>query len=344
MVQTGRVKVKRLPWPASLSTQICPPCSSTNFLASARPNPVPSRFSVYTPPTCWNSSKIRPWFSGAMPMPVSHTVIHTPASSIPALIPTCPLSGVNLTALESKLNTTCLTFRSSASMTSIAGSTSRLRAMPWRPARSRTMVRPFSRISGRAKRPTSSSIRPASTFERSRMSLMSDREVPPALEDVLEILLLLSVEVTEEAIEKHLGETDDGVERRAELVGHAGEELGLVAVSSLELLVETPKLLVHTVQVGGKGSQLVPVRNGHALGEIAHRDLLELRVHLLDWPDQRPRDSVAEDQRQTNTPNREPDDHPARGQVRIMAYLNARHHVPLGLVHQLVGETLEAVR
>src|SRR5712664_4160921 len=62
------------------------------------------------------------------------------------------------------------------------------------------------------------------------------QEVPPALEDVLEILLLLSVEVTEEAIEKHLGETDDGVERRAELVGHAGEELGLVAVSSLELL------------------------------------------------------------------------------------------------------------
>ena len=54
--------------------------------------------------TCWNSSKIRPWCSGAMPMPVSHTVMRTPAvSSSPALIPTCPPSGVNLTALERRL-------------------------------------------------------------------------------------------------------------------------------------------------------------------------------------------------------------------------------------------------
>src|SRR5882672_2086287 len=58
------------------------------------------------------------------------------------------------------------------------------------------------------------------------------QEVPPALEDVLEILLLLSVEVTEEAIEEDLGETNDGVERCSELVGHAGEEFRLVAIGS----------------------------------------------------------------------------------------------------------------
>ena len=38
----GRVKVNLLPFPTSLSTQILPPCSSTNFLASVKPSPVPS--------------------------------------------------------------------------------------------------------------------------------------------------------------------------------------------------------------------------------------------------------------------------------------------------------------
>ena len=34
---TGRVKKNRLPLPTSLSTQIFPPCISTNFLANASP-------------------------------------------------------------------------------------------------------------------------------------------------------------------------------------------------------------------------------------------------------------------------------------------------------------------
>ena len=38
----GRVKVKVEPFPTSLSTQILPPCSSTNFLAKVNPSPVPS--------------------------------------------------------------------------------------------------------------------------------------------------------------------------------------------------------------------------------------------------------------------------------------------------------------
>ena len=36
------VKVNVLPLPTSLSTQILPPCSSTNFFARVSPNPVPS--------------------------------------------------------------------------------------------------------------------------------------------------------------------------------------------------------------------------------------------------------------------------------------------------------------
>src|SRR5438132_14207524 len=39
---TGSLKLNVEPLPASLSTQMRPPCSSTNFLASVSPRPVPS--------------------------------------------------------------------------------------------------------------------------------------------------------------------------------------------------------------------------------------------------------------------------------------------------------------
>jgi hypothetical protein len=38
----GKVKLKVEPLPTLLSTQILPPCSSTNFLANVNPSPVPS--------------------------------------------------------------------------------------------------------------------------------------------------------------------------------------------------------------------------------------------------------------------------------------------------------------
>ena len=39
---SGKVKLNVEPLPTSLSTQIFPPCNSTNFLAKVRPSPVPS--------------------------------------------------------------------------------------------------------------------------------------------------------------------------------------------------------------------------------------------------------------------------------------------------------------
>jgi hypothetical protein len=39
---SGKLKLKVEPLPTSLSTQILPPCSSTNFLAKVSPSPVPS--------------------------------------------------------------------------------------------------------------------------------------------------------------------------------------------------------------------------------------------------------------------------------------------------------------
>ena len=60
---------------------------------------------------------------------------------------------------------------------------------------------------------------------------------------------------------QHLGEADDGVQRRAQLVRHVGEELGLVLVGGLELaalvldLVEQAHVLDRDHRLVGEGLQ-----------------------------------------------------------------------------------------
>ena len=81
----------------------------------------------------------------------------------------------------------------------------------------------------------SRSIRPASTFERSRISLEQLQQVLAGVPDVAEVLLLTVVDRSEHAVEEDLGEADHGVERCAQLVRHAGEELRLVAADDLQL-------------------------------------------------------------------------------------------------------------
>src|SRR5439155_18774700 len=83
--RTGSVNVKVLPLPGSLSTQIRPPCSSTKRFANDRPSPVPSRERSDCRRACWNSSKIRTWSSGEIPIPVSFTVTTMSPSARAAL-------------------------------------------------------------------------------------------------------------------------------------------------------------------------------------------------------------------------------------------------------------------
>src|SRR5439155_14979698 len=52
--RSGKANVKVLPTPSSLSTQIRPPCSSTSFLVSASPSPVPS--ALADPCPTWRNS------------------------------------------------------------------------------------------------------------------------------------------------------------------------------------------------------------------------------------------------------------------------------------------------
>jgi hypothetical protein len=85
--------------------------------------------------------------------------------------------------------------------------------------------------------------------------------------------------------DQHVGEPDDGVERRAQLVAHAVEELRFVLAGDLELAVGVLEL---PQQPG------ILDRNHGLVGEIGHQlDLLVgERPHLLaidaDNADQRP--------------------------------------------------------
>src|SRR5439155_25963046 len=53
--------------------------------------------------------------------------------------------------------------------------------------------------------------------------------------DVLQIFGLALIELPEHPLAEHIGEADDRVEGRAELVAHVREELALVLIGALEL-------------------------------------------------------------------------------------------------------------
>ena len=65
----------------------------------------------------------------------------------------------------------------------------------------------------------------------SSTSLIRAEQVAPALEDVLDALALLAAASSVEL--EQLREAEDGVQRRAQLVAHAGQELALGPVRPL---------------------------------------------------------------------------------------------------------------
>ncbi len=75
------------------------------------------------------------------------------------------------------------------------------------------------------------------------------QEMSSRLQNVAEVFRLLVVDLAEHPLGQDLREADDGVERRAQLVRHVGEELALVPARDLELpalvsdLTEEPCIL-----------------------------------------------------------------------------------------------------
>ena len=87
-------------------------------------------------------------------------------------------------------------------------------------------------------------MRPASIFERSRMSLIRpSRCLPAALIFWRSGMKRLLAEVLGLLLE-HLGVPDDGVQRRPQLVGHVRQELRLVLAGLGKRLTLGIKLLV----------------------------------------------------------------------------------------------------
>jgi hypothetical protein len=87
----------------------------------------------------------------------------------------------------------------------------------------------------------------------------------------------------------------------------------------------------------------VAIADRDAMGEVAGGNLAESRIDLADRSDQSQRDRAAEDQREDDGAQRKGNDDCLRGAVGLAARLDARHHVGLGLVDQLVSQPLEPV-
>ncbi len=121
---SGRVKIKLLPSPKTLSTIRLPPKSSVSFFEIANPKPLPPNLWAISVSACVNSLKISCCFSSEMPIPVSITEIFileifgtlsaVEVSSSSTLISTLPVS-VNLKALPTKLFIICRIRRGSLS-------------------------------------------------------------------------------------------------------------------------------------------------------------------------------------------------------------------------------------
>ena len=164
-----------LPWPGALSTQIRPPINSTSCVEMVSPRPVPPYLRVVDPSACVKASKIIRCFSVGMPMPVSRTANCTTASS-----PTWPCSStrtttspssVNLMALPIRFTSTCRNRAGSpTSASGTSGAMSFTSSSPFSCARNASALMVDSSESRRLNAMGSRSNRPASIFEKSRMS------------------------------------------------------------------------------------------------------------------------------------------------------------------------------
>ena len=109
--------------------------------------------------------------------------------------------------------------------------------------------------------------------------------------DVLEIVAVALVADRAEVLgHDHLGETGDGVERRADLVADLGEEIRLFGCRLVRLALGRPQLFLGLVQGLKPGLEFADL----ALGGIERgRDRAALLLHLAAGEDQRECGAVA---------------------------------------------------
>lgn len=123
---TGSEKVNVLPSPGVLSAVMNPPSSCAISRLIDRPSPVPPYLRLVVPSACWNAPKIDSSWCSAMPMPVSATRKATAgpcarsgrgsrSGSTRSMCSSITPTSVNLTALDSRLRSTCRSRESSVS-------------------------------------------------------------------------------------------------------------------------------------------------------------------------------------------------------------------------------------
>ena len=230
----GTVNVNVEPSPGVLSTVTSPPIMRAELAADREPQaraavvpiggrPRPARTPRTAAPAVRVSCRCR--------CRVTENVTHVPSASAPtAVMRDRAVFGELRRRSTSRLNSTCRTLVTSACivpMRLVALDHQRVAVLLDQRLGRLPTTSPSSAATSNVS--TNSSIRPASIFERSRMSLISAEQMlagsrgssgDPAGTSPCPAPSASSCE--------HLAVADDGVERRAQLVGHAGEELGFL--------------------------------------------------------------------------------------------------------------------
>ncbi|OEZ59967.1 hypothetical protein DUGA6_36070 [Duganella sp. HH105] len=178
---SGRVNVKQLPLPGSLTRPMPPPSSCARSREIDRPRPVPPYLRLVVPSACWKALKMACWSSARMPMPVSCTAkaMRPSPSARAASVIWPPL--VNLSAFDSRFLRICS--RRWRSLVMWAARPSAI--CTWKASffccasGSNSMAMPSITWRGDSCSGTSSSL-PASTLEMSRMSLIRLSKSLPA--------------------------------------------------------------------------------------------------------------------------------------------------------------------
>lgn len=134
-------KKNREPTPSSLSSHRVPPMASIRRLEMLRPSPVPPWSRAVVAVAWENGSRILPWCSFGIPIPVSYTSKSSLSPLGPTRSPTSP-SLVNFSAFPMRFTRICRSLIPSTRMlrgtpapTSESSSTPCLEATPRKPAR-----------------------------------------------------------------------------------------------------------------------------------------------------------------------------------------------------------------
>ena len=139
---------------------------------------------------------------------------------------------------------------------------------------------------------------PASIFDRSSTSLIRPSRCWPLAWTRSSALVRLVRQLAVEAVGQQLGVAEDGVQRRAQLVAHVGEELRLVLARDLELaallldLAEQPRVLDRQHGLRREGLQEVDGRfREQARLPAAHHERADDAVGAQQRHDEQRRDS-----------------------------------------------------